>query len=308
MRISKYKPMFGVGLDGHGKMAPTVVAPPPPAVGPKFPMGPWLVLINGAWLSGEYVTGKWSLTSNTTEKMGAVLWQHDWGPLQVHIPLTTPYLTPAIPMLLFTSSSKYFLPSFSVQEKVDGAALARASGGGSPVAVSTPAYLIPVEQCWDYDSSKSFNLPVLGICVQMFSTRWVGFKAGDIIAGIIGVVTDAVSALILSHFGGKIWSGNVDNKIFGLVSNMLMGSVASGTGGWGAASGGILGVITLMTGSVGPAVMFLALPVAVLGGMAATSVGEGSWGSKPTDAQPMPPDAPPAAAAPPPPPSAAPTP
>jgi hypothetical protein len=259
------------------------------------------VAINGAWIMGEYVTGKWSLTSNTTEKMGAILWQHDWGPLQVHVPITPPYITPSIPLLLLTSSSKYYLPSFSVQEKVDGASIALigAGGGGSPVAVSTPAYLIPVEQCFDVASAKSFNSPLPGICFQMFSTRWVGFNLGDVAAGLMGVLTDALSALILSHFGGKIWSGNVDNKIFGLLSNTLMGTVANTTGGWGAASGGILGGITLMAGGAGAAVMFLALPVAVLGGWAAEGIGN-KWGSKPSDAQPMP-DSPPTSASSPPP-------
>jgi hypothetical protein len=288
MRIAKYPPLFGIGLDWHGQMAPTLLPPPPPAVGPLVPTNKWVVLI-GIPVSAAYLTGKWSLGSASTEGMGAILWQHDWGPLQPHLPLAAPKLTPSLALLLLTSSHKYFLPSFSVQEKIDGALLAKAAGGGSPVAVSTPAFLICVEECADIGCSKSFNLPVPAICFQQVSTRWVGFNGGDFWAGVIGVITDALSALILSHFGGKLFSGNIDNKIFGLVSNMFMGFLANQFPASAGFGGGTVGLVSLMTGAAG-GIAFLALPVAVLGNLAATSVGE-TWGSKPADAQPLPPAA-----------------
>src|SRR5262249_18419641 len=146
---------------------------------------PWAHLIVNRW-TAKWTTGKISDTSNTTEGMGDILWQHDWGPPQPHIPILPPLITPSILLDTLSASAKYWLPSFSVQEPVDGAPMAKTAAGGSgcPVAISTPAFLISGEDCWDTSCAVCFNLPS-SVLFQFFSTRWVAFNVGDFFAGFL---------------------------------------------------------------------------------------------------------------------------
>ena len=307
-RISKYPPIAGFGFDRHGKMAPTLFPPPPPAVGALVPRATWLHLIVNPLMAK--ITGKWSLESNTTEGMGDILWQYDWGPLQPHIPLSPPLLTPSILLILLSSSAKYWLPSFSVQERVDGGAMAKAAGGGSPVAISTPAFCISVENCWDTACAVSFNFPS-GVCFQHVSTRWVAFNGGDLAAGLIGLAGDALSGAVLSYFGGKLMTGVVDNMLFGALANSALGFLVSLIPGWatvgGSSAAALYGFVRFMMTPVGKPGGYgffagaLSAPINMASNWAASAVGD-AWGSKPSDlpgAQPPPattPSSPPAAA------------
>lgn len=257
MRIAKYPPIAGVGVDMHGKMPPLYLPPVPPLPPSPAPVpkSPWAVII--AAPVGAKITGKWSLDSVATEGLGDILWGYDWGILQVHIPILPPYLTPSIALLLTSSSVKYWLPSFMVQEKVDGAALAKAAGGGCAVAISTPAFLIPTQDCQDSNCLVSFVAPT-SICFQHISVRWVGFNAGDFIAGLIGMVGDGLSAAILSYFGGSLMKGVFDNMLLGAVANTALGAVISifPWSALGSAGAGVAGFVRWMLApSSGPGSM-----------------------------------------------------
>jgi hypothetical protein len=252
-----------------------------------IPSGHWLHLIINPW-TAKWTTGKYSWGGNTTEGLGDILWQHDWGPPQPHIPVSLPVVTPSILLDTLAASAKYWLPSFSVQENVDGAAMAKAAAGGSgcPVAISTPAYFISGEDCWDVACAVSFNAPS-SVLFQLFSTRWVAFNAGDFFAGFIGMVGDALSAAILSYFGGKLMKGVVDNMLFGALANTCMGFFVSWLPAWLGTTGVVLSVLTgfvkFMGGAEGRGAGYLAgglsAPVAWAFGKASTAVGE-AWGSK----------------------------
>lgn len=190
-RISKFMPITGLSLDPH-KALPPIVPPPAPPL-PAIPMHPWIATAcNPA--SGHFLTGKWSLASVQTEGMGDIIHTYDWGPGQIHIPLPPVVLSPTMALLILTSSTKYWLPAFSVQEQQDGVF----PGGAKPIAVSTPAYFVCTQNCAEPIPSLA------GVCFQLVSTRWCAFTVGDLIAGAIGVVTDAVVGAI----SNKITGGN----------------------------------------------------------------------------------------------------
>jgi hypothetical protein len=257
MRIAKYKPFGGVGCDGHGKLPPTLTPPVPPAVGPPVPTGAWVHLIVNPF-PGWYLTGKYTMESVQTEGMGHVLWQYDWGPLQPHIPITPPYLTPSLALVLLSSSAKYWLPSFKLQNRVDGASMAtisakaNSSNASSPVAINLCPFLTTLETCWDKSSAVSFNLPT-GVCFHSPNTHWIDFNGCDFAAGLIGLLTDALSAACLSFLGGKILKGFWDNMIFGALANSALGflvslsPVAIGFGGGGVVFDG--GIVAVAAGS-----------------------------------------------------------
>jgi hypothetical protein len=242
-------------------------------------------------LMGRMVTGKWSEMSVSTEGMATILWQYDWGPLQPHKIIPMPVIkTPSTLLNFVGSSAKYYLPSFSVKQPQDGAL----SGGATPVAVCFPAYCIVMQTCADI-ATKSFYQPLPGICFQAMTTRWVGFSVGDAIAGLIGVVGDSLAALVLSHFGGKLFSGLTDNVLFG----GLGASAANVTGS--ALVGGVyifasfFGVVFMgamhAEGGIKPgtyqgiAGIILAPILSWAGGQIGSAAGD-AWGSKPEDAHP----------------------
>ena len=112
-RISKFLPITGLSLDVH-KAEPPIVPPPAPPL-PPIPMHPWVVPA-GNHASGQFLTGKWSQVSVQTEGMGDIIHTYDWGPGQPHIPFPPILASPSLLVLLLTSSKKYFLPAFSVQD------------------------------------------------------------------------------------------------------------------------------------------------------------------------------------------------
>ncbi len=212
MRAAKKPSIFGLGLDPHAALPPSLPpVPPAPANPAPVPVQPWVHFIVNP-VMGWILTGKWSQLSVATEGAATILWQHDWGPLQPHKIIPAPVTkTPSTLLLLLGSSAKYYLPSFSVKQPQDGAIH---TGSATPVAICFPAYCIVMETCADI-STKGFNIPLPAMCLQSMTTRWVGFSMGDFLAGIIGVAGDCIASLVISHFGGKLFSGLSDNQLFG---------------------------------------------------------------------------------------------
>jgi hypothetical protein len=223
MRISKYPPMFGIGADSHLAIPPSMPPPPPAPPNPApIPSNRYLVMINNG--AAAAIFGKWTLASVATEGMGDVLWQYDWGPGQFHQAIGPALVTPSMLLLLATSSIKYWVPSFAVQEACDGGALA--AGSSAPVAVSYPAFLIPTQDCQDING-LAFVAPT-SVCFQQVSTRWVGFSWGDLAAGLIGMAGDAAMAAMVSHFGGKLFpSTRFDDQLFGALIGHVAGYMNS---------------------------------------------------------------------------------
>ncbi len=228
-RISKYLPVTGLGYDTHQALPPSIPPPPPTPNPAPIPANAYIVVTN--CLMGA-IFGKWSQASVMTEGMGNILWQYDWGPLQYHQAVTPAVLTPTMAVKLANSSVKYFLPSFSVKERTDGGAL-QAPGGQTPVAISTPAYCIPCQDCQGVGapSEIGFVLPT-SVCFQVPSTRWVGFNFGDFAAGLIGMAGDAASAFIGSKFGGNVFPSSM-NAIASQLAGAALGHAISIAGNFG---------------------------------------------------------------------------
>jgi hypothetical protein len=281
MRISKYLPIFGLGGDMHMALPPSMPPPPPAPPNPApIPVNRYVVTI--ASTAAQAIFGKWTLASVATEGMGDILWGYDWGPLQMHIAIGPALITPSLAILPLGSSIKYFLPSFAIQEKADGGALA--SGSTAAVAVSTPGYYINGQDCQD-SNGIGFVLPT-SMLFQQVSVRWVGFCFGDMAAGFIGMAGDAAAAALVSHFGGKLLPKTLadDQLLAGLGGTAIVhiGGLLSNLPGWGLLGvGGVAGVAALA--GAGPLAAVLAAPlVSYAAGQAATAVGE-NWGSKPGD-------------------------
>lgn len=277
MRISKYPPISGLGSDTH-QAAPPSVPPPPPAPPNPSPIPSNLyVVVNNCAMGPVY--GKWSMASVQTEGMGDVLWQYDWGPLQTHIAAAPAVQTPSMAILLINSSTKYFLPSFSVKEKVEGGVL-QSIGGDAPVAISTAAFLITAQNCQDV-SGVGFVLPS-NTCFQLVSTRWVAFTFGDFAAGMIGMVGDAASAAAGSLFG-DMFPGDFGKTFMGSLTTALIGQgIKVGTAllPGGKIISTYAGIFMLGLGQPGAAGPMLTPLVSDGANMLATEVGD-TWGSKP---------------------------
>jgi hypothetical protein len=237
-------------------------------------MHPWIA-VKSLHASGQFLTGKWSLASVQTEGMGDIIHTHDWGPGQVHIPLPPVVLSPTMALLLLTSSTKYWLPAFSVQEQQDGVF----SGGAKPIAVSTPAYFIITQHCAEPIPSLA------GVCFQLVSTRWCAFTVGDLMAGAIGVVTDAVVGVITNKVGSMIPGGSVGsavaNAVLGHALNYAVGAMDA-AGGEGAPAGALgkfvrtmAGAAALGAGNSQVAASMLAPLVGDVAELGSNAVGEG---------------------------------
>jgi hypothetical protein len=193
-RISKFPPLGGVALDLHAVDPPSVPPPPPAPPNPaKIPVHGWVVAIRNP-AAGLALTGKWSLASVMTEWLGDILHTHDWGPGQPHIPLPPILVSPSIAILVIKSSTKYWLPAFSVQQKQDGTF----PGGAKPIAVSTPAFFVCTQNCQVYFPNPG------AVCFQLVSSRWCAFTLADLAAGAIGVVSDAITGAISNKVGDMI--------------------------------------------------------------------------------------------------------
>jgi len=215
MRIAKCPPLTGVAFDFHQAVPP--ISPPVPPSPAPIPTYKWIHTFV-SHLMAMFVTGKYAKARVTTEVMGDILWQYDWGPTQLHIPLP-PISTPSILLLALTSQVKFFLPAFAVKEPVDGAFTA----GETPVAIATPAWLIPVQTCQDL-AGWGFVAP-FGICFVVPSTRHVGVTLGDVLAGFIGMAGDALGNLVLSGIGSGL---GIPNNIRGCLTGAGLNALYSG--------------------------------------------------------------------------------
>lgn len=194
-RIAKYDPIMAVALDAHQASTVVTAANPPPA--PPIPVLPAVHWVNMATVpvSAMFLTGKYTRTT-ANEAMGAILWQHDWGPLQIHLPVPAECLVSiTLALLPLGSQAKFFLPAFAVQEACGGAI----PGGATPVAPCLPIYCMQVQTCQDI-GGWGFSAP-MGMAIVVPSVRWVNFTLGDLFAGLIGMATDCVTGLICSGAG-----------------------------------------------------------------------------------------------------------
>ena len=69
------------------------------------------------------------------------------------------------------------------------------------MAVSTPAWCVPTQDCQDI-AGVAFVAPT-SVCFQLVSTREVGFTWGDLLNGLIGMAFDATAALICGALTGN---------------------------------------------------------------------------------------------------------
>jgi hypothetical protein len=271
VRITKFPAISGVGTDFHG-VAPPSSAPVPPNPAP-IPTAPWLSLDSIPAMQ-LLVTGKYS-DQVFTESFPDTLWQSDWGPMQVHIPLTPVQATPSRVVLFLASSTKFWMASFAVKEAVGGAVMA--GGGSAPVAVSLPVWLTNTQKCQDVVCAYSFVAP-LGIGFVVPSIRWVGYCFGDLAANAIGMVGDALTAMIFSKFGGKLLPKTVaDDQLFGGLASALMGHVTTLIGNkapWASTFTGALGVAFAAVFETAAPAVVAGAAVSELAGKLANGVGE----------------------------------
>lgn len=219
---TKHPNLGGFATDLH---LATLVNPPPapPVIAPVFP---WLVIIPPVGI-GEILTGKTTILSVHTGTLHSdTLYGHNKGMMVPHV-ATWPIPPLETITVMLGSSTKHFLPSFGIQERptwgilnateavTRSISLARgelpqnSSGGGSPIAISAPSGGIMVQQCQDANvpgvnvdptDSTSFVLPT-GFVFCMPTTRLVGFTWGDLIAGFVGLIGDAIVAALTSLIG-----------------------------------------------------------------------------------------------------------
>jgi hypothetical protein len=268
-RIAKFPPIGGLAQDMHAALPPSI-PPPPPAPPNPAPVPAFWVHMIATPISGQFVTGKYTSASVATEAMGDVIWGHDWGPLQIHLPLPPILATPAMGVLPIASQSKYFLPAFSVKEPVDGAV----AGGATPVAISLPCFFIQQQTCQDA-AGWGFVAP-FGICFQMVSVRWVGFTLGDLLAGLIGMAGDALGNLVLSGFGNAMGvPSTVGGAVFGAVCNNIVTGLGLGIGTLSddGQKGGVIASVAVLGGFFGVGV---AVGIGYGTGLAANAVGD-AW-------------------------------
>jgi len=273
MRISKFPPITGFGRDFHGVLPPSMPPVPPSPVNPALiPSFLWMAFcIN--WLSAG-IWGKYTQANVSTEGLGDILAGHDWGMGQLHLPQAPVTATPSIALRTFGASHKYWMPSYAVQESPVGGALAMVGGGSGAVAVSTPAYIISLQDCIDVGGASTGLVAPLGMGIQVPSTRWVGFSWSDLGAGAISMAGDALSAVVGGAIGGHLtnglgnWGSAIGGAVYGTANSILQGGLSretsgEGQGGWRTVAG------------VGSAASLLAAPagIGLLSGQAADALG-----------------------------------
>jgi hypothetical protein len=278
MRIAKYPHLPSFGIDMHQAMTPPLPVPLPPV-----PTAPFAVVI--AQQASPLIFGKFTFRC-VTEFLADTLMGHDWGMMQTHLCMLGPYA--ASPSNLTTtlgSSHKYFLPSYAVQETPTGGLIAMAGASGTAVAVTTPGFVIPLQDCQD-SAGIGFALPT-GVGMQLPSTRWVGFGWADLAAGLISMATDSACAAIGSGIGQAVGAvaKSVASSASGVVARAAT-ALASDAGGM--VFGAVLNIANNVVqtnrnahsqnagstaGSLADTILFLPAAVGLLGGKAADAVG-----------------------------------
>jgi hypothetical protein len=195
MRIVKYPHLPTIGLDVH-EAGPVPIVPPLPLV----PAAPHLVTI--VFLPSSLIFGKFSLTT-LSEGLPNTLQGHDWSKLQMHLCLLPGYqVAPTNLVHTKSSSHKYFLPSCTVQEKAGGGVLALLSPANKPVAVTSPAFVIPLQDCMSVSGTGMVSATGIGVSIP--TTCWVGFGWADLLAGALAFASDFATSVIGSKIGAKV--------------------------------------------------------------------------------------------------------
>ncbi|HCR49446.1 MAG TPA: hypothetical protein PLL64_05065 [Rhodothermales bacterium] len=213
MFISTKHPHLGsFASDSHEA---TLLSPPAPPM--KAPAYAWLAISAGAPV-GELLTGKYTILNvHTGLCFSDTLYGHDKGPFIPHIAL---WPIPPIETITTTigSSTKYFMPSFAIQEKATMGALN--IGQSAPIAVSFPVGFMLVQQCQDIGGVGLVAPTGIVLCIP--ATRLVGFTWGDFFAGAIGMIGDLLAAAIGSLIGKFLTSSRFFTRISSQVAPIIM--------------------------------------------------------------------------------------
>ena len=98
-----------------------------------------------------------------------------------------------------------------------------AGASGSAVAVTTSAFVIPLQDC-----IEGFVAP-LGVGLQLASVRWVGFGVADVLAGVISFAADGLGAVVSGGLGNAMSKGlglgELGGAVLGAVLNAANGAV-----------------------------------------------------------------------------------
>lgn len=261
MRIAKYPALPSIGFDQHNVL-PGSFPPPAPTPNPApIPMHTWFVPITN--FGSPEIFGKFTRVNTITEGMGDILAGHDWGMLQPHIPMPPVVMAPNMPLVTMGSSHKYFLPSYAVQETPQGGALAMAGASGSAVAVTTPAFVINLQDC-----IEAFVAPT-GIGFQIPSVRWVGFGVCDFLAGLISMGADGLGAKVSGSLGEAMGGamGLAENGMGGAILGAVLNAGNAAAQNWANAN--------LPPGAAGTAAGYMPMACMVVLGPAAIGLASG---------------------------------
>lgn len=225
--INVLHPMIGVDI--HGELSPTVPPVPVPYVphAVAAPLGNVPGALMGTVKRTDTSQGKKAVLVNFV-KMPIIIQGSDIGPIIPHIPMVPCNPIPNLPLIILGSGSASEFFAFSV--KAHGKAIANA-----------PAVFLAMNMNCGFP-------PTPGIVIAP-SLVFTGFRMGDFIAGMVGLLMDAaLSAAISIAFNGLPLGNKEGAKvlfgggIFGLIKGPLGGAVIKSL---------VTGGISLVVGSVG---------------------------------------------------------
>jgi len=199
MRFGRALAIYGMGVDCHAGMPPSQPPVPPAPVNP-VPVPSNVVASMYAMYPSQWLMGKFSKPTVHTEGDGGLLAGHDWGVGQPHL-FTGPVMivTPSAIFTALGASHKYWIPCSAVQEPVEGGLVNGATGGSGAIAPVGACCLMSTQNCMDV-SGAGFNAPT-GIGISTPTTRQVGVTCGDIVAGIVSLLTDCLASFASSKLG-----------------------------------------------------------------------------------------------------------
>ena len=262
MRISKYPALPIFGRDFHNVLPGSLPPVPPSPVNPApLPYYLWTAMI--ANMASPEIFGKFTRSNSITEGMGDILAGHDWGMMQLHIPVPPVTFAPNAIIVALGASHKYFLPSYAVQETPQGGVIAMAGASGSAVAVTTSAFVIPLQDC-----IEGFVAP-LGVGLQIPSTRWVGFGVCDVLAGVISFAADGLGAVVSGSLGNAMGNGLgiAENTVGSAVLGAVLNAANAAAQNWANAN--------LPAGVAGTAIGYMGAACTIAFGPAAIGLASG---------------------------------
>jgi len=221
-----------VGIDIHGELTPPGVPPIPVPIpyvphAVAAPLGNVPGALMGTVKRSDTSQGKNAVLVNFV-KMPIILQGSDIGPIIPHIPLIPCNPIPNLPLIILGSGSATEFCAFSV--KAQGKAVANAPG--IFVAMNVNCGFPPTP----------------GIVIAP-SLVFTGFRMGDFVAGMVGLIMDAaLSAAISIAFNGIPLGNNDGARV--LFGGGLMGLIRGPLGG-PVIKSLVTGVIPLVIGSFG---------------------------------------------------------